>query len=112
MAAGNFGNRQWYHGTSKRAYHHITTSGFLLPHLADCEDYGKAIWFTSNLEEAKTFGRIILCISNNNASKFNNKKFSPYPHGYIKQCKLDPPTTYGLLIFERIPLKQLTISKL
>lgn len=103
----------WYHGTSKNNFELIKKIGYLEPKLADDEDYGKAIWFSYDIEEAKKFKKkdgVILSISNDNVKKFKYKKLGPTnkqaKEWYNNDKKL---FGYDLVIFEKIPLKYLKI---
>jgi RNA:NAD 2'-phosphotransferase (TPT1/KptA family) len=58
----------WYHGTSLVNYKKILKSGYMEPRLADCQEYGKAVWFTKNIEDTSPYkDTIILAITNQDA---------------------------------------------
>lgn len=84
----------------------------MVPSLADVEDFGKAIWFTSELEEAKEFGKYVFKISNDKVNRFKNKKIAELPHGLIKKLGLKSPGRYHMVVLEKIPLKYLEIVQL
>ena len=106
-AAGNFGNRMWYHGTNKRALRKILETGVVKPFISDSNIVGEAIYLSSDINEALTYGKIVLAIPNNVARNFKLERFSSYPHGYRKKydIKKDPSETYHMVIKAEVPLK-------
>lgn len=108
-AAGNFGKRMWYHGTSKANYKKILDANEVMPHVADDYAVGPAIWLTSDVEQASEYGEVILAISNQDARKFKLERFSPYPRGTIKKYGVKPPTSYMMIIKEPVPLEYWTL---
>lgn len=104
-ASGNFGNRVWYHGTSKKKFERIKKSGIVKAFLADDTDPGEAIWLTSDLDTALSYGKVVLAIFNNNIKGFKVKRWSEYPHGHIKRFGLKKPESYEMVIQQDVPLK-------
>lgn len=109
------GRRYWYHGTSIKLWNKIQDTGYLKPSLSDDEEFGEAVWFTSDREEAEKYGKILLCISNDNMMRFDHKRISPYPIGTIKKFQIkfnkEHPASYDLVILEKIPLKYIEVVK-
>jgi hypothetical protein len=103
-AAGNFGNRIWYHGTSNRAFNKILQSGVVKPFLADAEEPGEAIWLTSDPNEALEYGKIVLAIPNSIVRNFKVERWSGFPHGFIKKYG-GKPVNYNMVIKDSVPLK-------
>lgn len=103
------GKRIWYHGTSPKALTKIVEVGYLLPKLADVEEFGEAIWFTGDIEEARMFGTVIFAMTHEMAMTFPHKRISPYPKGFIKRFRLSPPESYTMLIFDKVPLTSVAL---
>ena len=106
-AAGNFRNRVWYHGTSKKNYEKMLKSKKVLPSVSDSSrDVGSAIFLTSDPNIAREFGPIILAIDNDVAMKFDMERWSGFPHGMIKAQGIDrKDASYIMIIKEPVPLK-------
>lgn len=103
-AAGNFRNRIWYHGTSKSAFAKIKKEKMVKANLADNEMPGEAIWLTSDFDEAKQYGDVVLAISNETASKYKLERWSGVPHGFKKKYSLGSPDSYNMVIKQDVPL--------
>ena len=101
--------RIWYHGTTPSRWKKIQEQKYLKPYLSDDYSFGKAIWFTSDIDNAGEFGKVTLSITDENLKKFKYKKISPYPHGFIKQYRIkfdkDRPRNYDVVVSEKISLK-------
>ena len=105
-AAGNFGNRIWYHGTSRKVYQKMLRTGVVKPFVAD-DDVGPAIWLTSDPAEAATYGPIVLAISNSVARNYKLERYSGYPHGMLKAHGITRTALdgYNMVILQPVPLK-------
>lgn len=105
-AAGNFRGRIWFHGTTKRSYQEMLRTKVVNPFLADQEEFGEAIWLTSDPQEASTYGPYIICITNELARKYRLERFSGIPHGN-KKLGLVPGnlSPYHMVIKDPVPLK-------
>lgn len=103
----NESKRLWYHGTSTKRWKKIQKDGYIMPALADDESFGEAVWFGDDSTEAKTYGGIVLYITNHDIMRLKHKRISSMPYGFIKKFKLDSKkdVTYDMVVLEKVPLK-------
>jgi hypothetical protein len=87
----------------------IRNDGFLKPCLADVEEYGEAVWFSSDITEAAEFGSVVLAVPHKILMLFRHKRISEYPRGWRTRFKDLPPPGYDMLVFEQVPIKYLSM---
>lgn len=122
-------DRILYHGTSKKNWDRIQKSGGLEPMEADNKDDGKSVWFTTDIEYARSRakneggGGVIIGIKHGDAASFKHHRYSPYPNEEIKAWKKEPDKWGGIdkikerihdfdfVVHERIPLKNVRVIK-
>lgn len=106
--------RVYYHGTPH--WNKISKSGELRPHIADAHGAGKAVWFTTDKENAQMFagkrGKI-LSITHKNLKTMKHKIFSAEPRGFVKKFGLDRkknPYEADVVVHQKIPLKHIKVE--
>lgn len=111
-----------FHGTSFKNLKKIIDTKYLLPALADNEEYGKAIWLTPEFTEAKQFGNNILAIKYKIAKQYKNKIIGVQSNEYLQKLYGDKSINFSLkdrmfnlgflfLILEKVSINDLYIIK-
>ena len=116
--------RTLYHGTSKNGWKKIQDSGHLEPREADNTEHGAAVWFTTKLDEAKTYaknGGVILSIKHGDAEKYKHHRYSPLSPDMVKDFKKKAKNKdeidkinrmiydFDFVVHEKIPVKNVSI---
>lgn len=103
----------WMHGTKKLKK--ILETKYLMPFLADDEEFGSACWFTADMEEAKMFGGQIIGILNSEAKKFKHKEIHSFDAKLRRQFNVPLGTVRkmggNVVIQEKIPISKLFLVK-
>lgn len=118
MKARKKGRVTLYHGTNKRNLEKIMKCGFIRPQLADVENYGEGVWFTTDFEEAREYGPYVLELQFSNLKRFKYRKITPIPHEWWKsrkyrslalQIQKNNPH-YTVVVLNKIPMKYIDVT--
>jgi len=114
-------DRMIYHGTTKKGWAQIQKDGHLKPHEADNNEDGDAVWFTSDLENAKQYsknGGVVIGIKHGDALEHKHHRYSPLSPAMVKQLRSNGKSDdkikeylhdFDFVVHENIPLKKVQV---
>jgi hypothetical protein len=106
----------YYHGTTPSKYEKMKQSGFLAAHKSDDEEFGDSVWLTSDPEEARTYGSVVLAVRRGDIVSLKQQKILPLPESFKKKLSSEEwnrlTKKHHLVVQQNIPLKHFTILDL